>query len=136
MADALRKLRVEELKREVQQRDASIVSLELKVKKFEEEREKTSKTMVDDVEGGTDLIVLESVAAYDKTQNKMAFFDPSRPQDFLFIYGTKALSSQQEVYRFNVRTFGPGVVFDVNYQARQSLIVRGLFSMLADPRHP
>ncbi|PKA48813.1 ATP-sulfurylase 3, chloroplastic [Apostasia shenzhenica] len=29
------------------------------------------------------------VAAYDKTQNKMAFFDPSRPQDFLFISGTK-----------------------------------------------
>ncbi|KAH6777983.1 ATP sulfurylase 1 [Perilla frutescens var. hirtella] len=29
------------------------------------------------------------VAAYDKTQNKMAFFDPSRAQDFLFISGTK-----------------------------------------------
>ncbi|CAH9083657.1 unnamed protein product, partial [Cuscuta epithymum] len=29
------------------------------------------------------------VAAYDKTQNKMAFFDPSRPQDFIFISGTK-----------------------------------------------
>lgn len=29
------------------------------------------------------------VAAYDKTQSKMAFFDPSRPQDFLFISGTK-----------------------------------------------
>lgn len=29
------------------------------------------------------------VAAYDKTQKKMAFFDPSRPQDFLFISGTK-----------------------------------------------
>ncbi|XP_010259158.1 PREDICTED: ATP sulfurylase 1, chloroplastic-like [Nelumbo nucifera] len=29
------------------------------------------------------------VAAYDKTQRKMAFFDPSRPQDFLFISGTK-----------------------------------------------
>ncbi|KAJ1402559.1 sulfate adenylyltransferase [Sesbania bispinosa] len=29
------------------------------------------------------------VAAYDKTQGKMAFFDPSRPQDFLFISGTK-----------------------------------------------
>ena len=31
------------------------------------------------------------VAAYDKTQGKMAFFDPSRPQDFLFISGTKVL---------------------------------------------
>ncbi|WJX20866.1 Sigma1B-adaptin [Trifolium repens] len=29
------------------------------------------------------------VAAYDKTQGKMAFFDPSRPQDFIFISGTK-----------------------------------------------
>ncbi|CAN6439585.1 unnamed protein product [Victoria cruziana] len=29
------------------------------------------------------------VAAYDKTQQKMAFFDPSRPQDFVFISGTK-----------------------------------------------
>ncbi|XP_058212097.1 ATP sulfurylase 1, chloroplastic-like [Rhododendron vialii] len=29
------------------------------------------------------------VAAYDKTQSKMAFFDPSRPNDFLFISGTK-----------------------------------------------
>ncbi|KAG0460999.1 hypothetical protein HPP92_021296 [Vanilla planifolia] len=29
------------------------------------------------------------VAAYDKTQGKMAFFDPSRPQDFQFISGTK-----------------------------------------------
>ncbi|KAL9389941.1 hypothetical protein Peur_018546 [Populus x canadensis] len=29
------------------------------------------------------------VAAYDKTQGKMAFFDPSRHGDFLFISGTK-----------------------------------------------
>lgn len=29
------------------------------------------------------------VAAYDKKQNRMAFFDPSRPDDFLFISGTK-----------------------------------------------
>ncbi|KAL4200138.1 hypothetical protein AMTRI_Chr03g54900 [Amborella trichopoda] len=29
------------------------------------------------------------VAAYDKKQMKMDFFDPSRPQDFLFISGTK-----------------------------------------------
>ncbi|KAI8566323.1 hypothetical protein RHMOL_Rhmol02G0032000 [Rhododendron molle] len=31
------------------------------------------------------------VAAYDKTQGKMAFFDPSRSQDFLFISGTKLI---------------------------------------------
>ncbi|XP_011620334.1 ATP sulfurylase 2 [Amborella trichopoda] len=29
------------------------------------------------------------VAAYDQKEKKMAFFDPSRPQDFLFISGTK-----------------------------------------------
>ncbi|WOH12785.1 hypothetical protein DCAR_0832293 [Daucus carota subsp. sativus] len=29
------------------------------------------------------------VAAYDKTQGKMAFFDPSRAEDFIFISGTK-----------------------------------------------
>ncbi|KAG0451038.1 hypothetical protein HPP92_026605 [Vanilla planifolia] len=29
------------------------------------------------------------VAAYDKMLEKMAFFDPSRPQDFIFISGTK-----------------------------------------------
>lgn len=27
--------------------------------------------------------------------------------------------SQQEVYQFNVPTFGPGVVFDVDYSVRQ-----------------
>lgn len=29
------------------------------------------------------------VAAYDTKVNKMAFFDPSRAKDFLFISGTK-----------------------------------------------
>lgn len=29
------------------------------------------------------------VAAYDKSQRKMAFFDPTRPDDFIFISGTK-----------------------------------------------
>lgn len=28
------------------------------------------------------------VAAYDKTTSRMAFFDPSRKEDFLFISGT------------------------------------------------
>ncbi|KAF5736793.1 hypothetical protein HS088_TW14G00947 [Tripterygium wilfordii] len=38
------------------------------------------------------------VAAYDKTQGQMAFFDPSRAQDFLFISGTKmrALAKSKE----------------------------------------
>ncbi|CAL5347262.1 unnamed protein product [Camellia sinensis] len=37
------------------------------------------------------------VAAYDKTQGKMAFFDPTRPQDFVFISGTKIDSSTNSV---------------------------------------
>ncbi|VDO49812.1 unnamed protein product [Onchocerca flexuosa] len=32
------------------------------------------------------------VAAYDKTKSKMAFFDPSRSDDFMFISGTKMRS--------------------------------------------
>ncbi|PON48819.1 Octamer-binding transcription factor [Parasponia andersonii] len=39
MVDELKKIRVEELRREVRRRDVSIVSLELKVKRLEEERE-------------------------------------------------------------------------------------------------
>ncbi|KAI3867981.1 hypothetical protein MKX03_035197 [Papaver bracteatum] len=41
--DELRKLRVAELRREVQEYDVSIVSLQLKVKRLEEEREESSK---------------------------------------------------------------------------------------------
>ncbi|PIA34212.1 hypothetical protein AQUCO_03800063v1 [Aquilegia coerulea] len=41
--DELRKLRVAELRREVQQYDVSIVSLQLKVKRLTEERERSSK---------------------------------------------------------------------------------------------
>ncbi len=29
------------------------------------------------------------MAAYDKTKSSMAFFEPSRAQDFMFISGTK-----------------------------------------------
>ncbi|XP_048425226.1 LOW QUALITY PROTEIN: uncharacterized protein LOC103963872 [Pyrus x bretschneideri] len=43
MVDKLRRLRVEELRREVRRRDVSIVSLELKVKRLEEERERSLK---------------------------------------------------------------------------------------------
>jgi len=38
------------------------------------------------------LVKSAQVAAYDKVQKKMAFFDPSRAQDFLFISGTKVCS--------------------------------------------
>jgi len=33
------------------------------------------------------------VAAYDNKVNKMAFFDPTRAKDFLFISGTKVFDS-------------------------------------------
>ncbi|XBH84137.1 hypothetical protein VPH35_072395 [Triticum aestivum] len=36
-----------------------------------------------------------------------------------FFKSNESDMSQQEVYRFNVPTFGPGVVFDVDYQVRQ-----------------
>ncbi|XP_065865586.1 uncharacterized protein [Euphorbia lathyris] len=45
--DELRKIRVEELRREVQRRDVSISSLELKVKKLEEERDGCVKEETD-----------------------------------------------------------------------------------------
>lgn len=47
MVEQLRKLRVEELKREVQRHDVSIVSLQLKVKRLEEERERSSSKMAE-----------------------------------------------------------------------------------------
>ena len=42
------------------------------------------------------------VAAYDKTQGKMAFFDASRPQDFVFISGTKVIFSKQVLPKYFV----------------------------------
>ncbi|KAJ8760159.1 hypothetical protein K2173_011015 [Erythroxylum novogranatense] len=47
LVDELRRIRVEELRREVQQRDDSIVSLELKVKRLKEEREGSVKGDID-----------------------------------------------------------------------------------------
>ncbi|XP_022753538.1 uncharacterized protein LOC111301820 [Durio zibethinus] len=47
LVDQLRRIRVEELRREVQQRDVSIVSLELKVKRLVEERERSLKDETD-----------------------------------------------------------------------------------------
>lgn len=56
MVDELRKLRVDQLKREVQRHDLSIVSLQLKVKRLEEERENTLQK-IKEPEGGSDLRV-------------------------------------------------------------------------------
>ncbi|KAJ0021313.1 hypothetical protein Pint_31273 [Pistacia integerrima] len=50
LVDQLRQIRVQELRDEVQRRDVSIVSLELKVKRLEEEREKSMKAEEADLE--------------------------------------------------------------------------------------
>lgn len=47
LVDQLRQIRVQELRAEVQRRDVSIVSLELKVKRLEEERERSMKPEAD-----------------------------------------------------------------------------------------
>ncbi|EOY32463.1 DNA-binding bromodomain-containing protein, putative isoform 1 [Theobroma cacao] len=47
LVDQLRRIRVEELRREVQRRDVSIVSLELKVKRLVEERDRSLKEEAD-----------------------------------------------------------------------------------------
>ncbi|KAI3832397.1 hypothetical protein MKW92_001720 [Papaver armeniacum] len=55
--DELRKLRVAELRREVQQYDVSIVSLQLKVKRLEEEREESLKKDNNDLDVKPDLLL-------------------------------------------------------------------------------
>lgn len=55
MVDELRRIRVKELRREVQRRDVSIVSLELKVKRLEEERERSLKDEAEAVDLKKDL---------------------------------------------------------------------------------
>lgn len=39
------------------------------------------------------VIRIFQVAAYDTVEKKMAFFDPSRAKEFLFISGTKVRDS-------------------------------------------
>ncbi|KAM2859536.1 hypothetical protein COP2_024955 [Malus domestica] len=39
-----------------------------------------------------------------------------------FFKASEADLSQHEVYQFNVSTFGPGVVFDVDYTVRQEQV--------------
>uniref|UniRef100_A0A2N9EEU3 Myb-like domain-containing protein n=1 Tax=Fagus sylvatica TaxID=28930 RepID=A0A2N9EEU3_FAGSY len=55
IVDQLRRIRVEELRREVQRRDVTIVSLELKVKMMEEERERSLKEEAEKVDLKKDL---------------------------------------------------------------------------------
>lgn len=71
-------------------------------------------------------IHLFQVAAYDKTQMKMAFFDPSRPQDFLFISGTKVkflpvllVLSSSQLLTFNLYTLSYRIIADANVGKEQ-----------------
>ncbi|KAL8170847.1 hypothetical protein V2J09_022651 [Rumex salicifolius] len=57
MVDELRKLRVDELRRQLERHDVSIGSLQLKVKKLEDEREKSSSEAKAEL-GGTDLVAI------------------------------------------------------------------------------
>ncbi|KAG6783705.1 hypothetical protein POTOM_009371 [Populus tomentosa] len=43
------------------------------------------------------------VAAYDTVAKKMAFFDPSRSKEFLFISGTKVLYSWFKMWKFALK---------------------------------
>ncbi|KAK1586750.1 hypothetical protein Q3G72_005804 [Acer saccharum] len=47
LVDQLRRIRVQELRDEVQRCDVSIVSLEMKVKRLEEDRERNGKVVID-----------------------------------------------------------------------------------------
>ena len=56
---------------------------------FSSSLQDSRQALVKIIHGHDVISVCLQVAAYDKTQGRMAFFDPSRPQDFLFISGTK-----------------------------------------------
>ncbi|CAN1263398.1 hypothetical protein LINPERPRIM_LOCUS11621 [Linum perenne] len=73
MVDELRRLRVEELRREVQRRDVSIEALELKVKRLEEEREiglKEEADLARDERPSTETAAEKSAAGYDSADDR------------------------------------------------------------------
>ena len=61
---------------------------------------------------------LGSVFTLGVLGHKITFLIGPEVSEHLF-NGPESEMSQQEVYRFNVPTFGPGVVFDVDYSVRQ-----------------
>nr|DAD30393.1 TPA_asm: hypothetical protein HUJ06_009244 [Nelumbo nucifera] len=61
---------------------------------------------------------LGSVFTLNILNKKITFFVGPEVSAHFFKASESDLS-QQEVYRFNVPTFGPGVVFDVDYSVRQ-----------------
>ncbi|GAB2276971.1 hypothetical protein Dimus_011679 [Dionaea muscipula] len=97
MVDELRKLRVDELKREVQRHDASIVSLQLKVKKLEEEREKNSKP---EAEGGADLII-QAHGNGEGTREKRREKKRSPPDDAVVTVASGGAADETEDRSFN-----------------------------------
>ncbi|KDP25133.1 hypothetical protein JCGZ_22668 [Jatropha curcas] len=73
MVDELRKIRVEELRREVHRRDVSIVSLELKVKRLEEERERSLNVETDlatEKKPSPEKVTGESAAGDDSSEER------------------------------------------------------------------
>ena len=61
---------------------------------------------------------LGSVFTVNVVNRKITFFIGPEVSGHFF-KAPEAQLSQQEVYQFNVPTFGPGVVFDVDYSVRQ-----------------
>jgi len=61
---------------------------------------------------------LGSVFTVNLLNRKITFFVGPEVSSHFF-KAPEADLSQQEVYQFNVPTFGPGVVFDVDYSVRQ-----------------
>jgi hypothetical protein len=59
--------------------------------------------------------ILLQVAAYDTVAKEMAFFDPSRSQDFLFISGTK-VGSPQLSFSFRTSSGLLLLTVDLTYQ--------------------
>uniref|UniRef100_A0A7C9E6U7 Bromo domain-containing protein n=1 Tax=Opuntia streptacantha TaxID=393608 RepID=A0A7C9E6U7_OPUST len=80
MVDELRKLRVEQLKREVQRHDVSIVSLQLRVKRLEEERENALQK-VEEPRVGSDLRI-EQDGNSMRTGEKAGEPEQSSPEKF------------------------------------------------------
>ncbi|PPD83457.1 hypothetical protein GOBAR_DD19606 [Gossypium barbadense] len=90
LVDQLRRIRVEELRREVQERDVSIVSLELKVKRLEEERERSSKEE-------TDLDDRQNILSPDTVAGTPAGGDGSGDLDYRSFNESNSTSQKPEL---------------------------------------
>ncbi|RZC77408.1 hypothetical protein C5167_001539 [Papaver somniferum] len=84
--DELRKLRVAELRREVQEHDVSIVSLQLKVKRLEEEREESLKDK-NDSDVKPDLLETRTKEEEEEEDGKKIETEPPRSPSPIEITG-------------------------------------------------